>query len=279
LTNEQSKSQSNKENLEKVSNCACAVKGANGLQLPCDLVPLTTRLSDLESKFLRSNQCTCEGLQWVGFHLPTQHDDFGKSVPCICIRETELSSRKEILVRLSRLHEKKSFTDFDLSKNPKCKEGHDTSLDWAKGNGTPIVCLYGQTGVGKTHLAIASAWVTLGLGTPVLFYSSSELIRNLQSAVKNGNLDTLIAQVKHAQNLVLDDLGREYTTGWTTAVFHEIIDYRYNNNLDLRTLITTNHSLDELEKIVGKPIVSRLTDHMVSSLVVMDGVDVRSKKR
>lgn len=279
MTKEQDKSQSNKENLEKVKTCSCYIKGANGLQQPCDLVPFSQRLSDLESKLLQSNQCVCEGLEWVGFHFPNTHDDFGKYVKCICARESQTSTRKEILVSMSKLHEKKTFSDFDLKLNPKCKEGKELTLEWAQGLGTPMLCLYGQTGVGKTHLAIASGWVVIGLGTPVLFYSSAELIRDLQTGVKDGTLNNTINQVKSAQTLILDDLGREYTSSWTTAIFHEIIDHRYNNNTNLRTLITTNHSLDELEKIVGKPIVSRLTDHMVSSLVVMDGADVRSKKR
>jgi DNA replication protein DnaC len=279
-TNTQEKSQSIKENFGKTNKkCSCNVVGANGMKLPCDLVPHTTRITELESKFLRENKCTCEGLEWVGFHFPITHMDFGQVVKCICSRTSSVSTRKEILVKMSNLHEKKTFTDFNLSLNPNCKDAHDMCLEWSRGEGTSMLTLYGRTGVGKTHLAIASAWVTLGMEKPVLFYSSSELIRDLQRAVGDGELDTLVSQVKSAQNLVLDDLGREYTTGWTTAIFHEIIDYRYNNNINLRTLITTNHSLEELEKIVGKPIVSRLTDHMVSSLAIMDGVDVRSVER
>ena len=77
----------------------------------------------------------------------------------------------------------------------------------------------------------------------------------------------------------LDDLGREYSTDWTTAIFHEIIDYRYNNNNNLQTLITTNHSLTELETILGLPVVSRLTDFTASTVVIMDGEDVRNRKR
>ena len=117
------------------------------------------------------------------------------------------------------------------------------------------------------------------MGDPVLYYSSAELVRELQNAVNKGTLATLIQSVKSAQNLVIDDLGREYSTNWTTSIFHEIIDYRYTNKLGLNTLITTNHSLSELKEIIGTPAVSRLTDFHASTFVVMDGQDARRKKR
>ena len=101
----------------------------------------------------------------------------------------------------------------------------------------------------------------------------------MQAGIKNGTLDKTINRAKSAQNLILDDLGREYSTDWTTAIFHEIIDYRYNNNNNLQTLITTNHSLTELETILGLPVVSRLTDFTASTVVIMDGEDVRNRKR
>ena len=271
-------SQNSKKSLE-ITKCSCSQEGDNGLPIPCDLVPLDKRIHELKSEYYRKNVCSCEGLEWITFHFPVEHQDFGKYARCLCSLESETSSKKEILVKASNLHENKTFADFDVKLNPQCEKGLDIAKKWVTDEATPIVMLYGQTGVGKTHLAIASAWSKIGLGKPTLFYTSTELIRDLQSGVKTGKLDEIIGNVKSAQKLILDDLGREYTSGWTTAIFHEIIDYRYNNKNDLNTFITTNHSLDELEKILGLPVVSRLTDHIASSVVIMDGDDVRLKKR
>ena len=271
-------SQNSKKSLE-ITKCSCSQEGDNGLPIPCDLVPLDKRIHELKSEYYRKNVCSCEGLEWITFHFPIEHQDFGKYARCLCSLESETSSKKEILVKASNLHENKTLADFDVKLNPQCEKGLDIAKKWVTDEATPIVMLYGQTGVGKTHLAIASAWSKIGLGKPTLFYTSTELIRDLQSGVKTGKLDEIIGNVKSAQNLILDDLGREYTSGWPTAIFHEIIDYRYNNKNDLNTFITTNHSLDELEKILGLPVVSRLTDHIASSVVIMDGDDVRLKKR
>lgn len=267
-----------KKSEEKLS-CACSTKGANGIATPCDLVPLDKRLPQLKTEFYKRNVCTCEGLEWVGFHFPTTHSDFGRVIPCLCVLNSQTQSRKEILVKASNLHERKLFEDYDLSLNPNCKDGFDVSKKWVTETTTPMVVLYGQAGVGKTHLAVASAWGKLGLGKPTLFYTASELIRELQAGVGSHELENIIGKVKSAQNLILDDLGREYSTDWTSAIFHEIIDYRYNNSISLNTLITTNHSFAELEKIIGVPAVSRFTDIIASTVVVMDGKDVRMAKR
>ena len=269
----------NSKKSSEITKCSCSQERDNGLPIQCDLVPLDKRIHELKSEYYRKNVCSCEGLEWITFHFPIEHQDFGKYARCLCSLESETSSKKEILVKASNLHENKTFADFDVKLNPQCEKGLDIAKKWVTDEATPIVMLYGQTGVGKTHLAIASAWSKIGLGKPTLFYTSTELIRDLQSGVKTGKLDEIIGNVKSAQNLILDDLGREYTSGWTTAIFHEIIDYRYNNKNDLNTFITTNHSLDELEKILGLPVVSRLTDHIASSVVIMDGDDVRLKKR
>ena len=278
LTKEQEQSQKGKGSLGK-PKCNCMVPSGTSLPNPCDSVPHDVRISELTSKFLQKGVCTCEGLEYVAFHFPVQHPDFGKLARCICVRESQTQSKKDFLVKSSRLTENKTFSDFQIKLNPNCKEGYDMAFEWAQGRNTPMVMLYGQTGVGKTHLAVAASWVKIGLGKPVLFYSAAELVRKMQSGVNDGTLDETISSVKSAQNLVLDDLGREYTTNWTTAIFHEIIDYRYNNRNDINTFITTNHSLSELETILGVPVVSRLTDHVASSVVIMDGQDVRNKDR
>tara|TARA_R100000458_G_C8269225_1_gene244010 strand:+ start:428 stop:1276 length:849 start_codon:yes stop_codon:yes gene_type:complete len=258
--------------------CACSTKGNNGLNNPCDSVSTDTRLPELERNFLAKGVCGCEGLQWVGFHFPPLHPDFGKAIQCVCSSQGTADNRKEILVRASNLNEfeKKQFSDYHLSWNTGCKYGYEQSIAWTQGENEQFLTLYGATGVGKTHLALASAWGVIGRGDPILFYQSSDLIREMQKSIKVGELELIVNQVKSIPNLVIDDLGREYTTDWTTSIFHEIIDHRYRNH-QLRTLVTTNHSLEELNDIVGVPVVSRLTDSSRGNLVVMDGTDVRPR--
>jgi len=277
-TQKQERSQNVSEPPSKHKQCSCKTVGRNGIHNPCDQVKYETRLPELKAKLIRDGICSCEGLGYIGFHFPTTHEDFGRVVPCICSGSGDEKNRKDMFVRASNLtsFEEKDFDTYKLSWNKGCKYGYDQSIAWSQGENEQFLTLYGATGVGKTHLALAAAWNLLARNEAVLFYQSSDLIRGLQSGIKTGNLEKLIEQCKGTPNLVIDDLGREYTTDWTTSIFHEIIDHRYRN-YQLRTLVTTNHSLEQLNDIVGVPVVSRLTDSAKGNLVIMDGEDVRSR--
>ena len=239
-------------------------------------VAYDVRLSQLKKSLDKEGVCVCEGQKWVGFKFPVGHDDFGRLTPCVCSDSTE--NRKQILVKASRLPEEKGFSDYWVSWNSGCNRGYEKCIDWSQGEDEPFVTLIGNTGVGKTHLAIASGWALIGRGLPVLFYQSSDLMHDLQNGMgrEDRDFERRLNQVKQCQNLILDDVGREYSTDWTLSILHELIDYRYSN-ASLRTLITTNHSLAELRSIIGEPAVSRLTDSYHGTLVVMDGRDIRPR--
>jgi len=220
-----------------------------------------------------AGKCTCEGLGWVGFHFDIRHPDFGKYARCICGRSSD--NQYNVLKEISNLPDKKTFNDYNISWNKQTREAFNACVDWADGGGTTFLTLYGGVGVGKTHLAVAVGYKMIAKQESITFYSSAELMRKIQSGINNNGLNKLMDETKSANCLILDDLGREYSTDWTTSLYHEIIDYRYQKKL--RTLVTTNHSLEELEKIIGVPAVSRLKDMWLGQLVVMEGEDVRER--
>jgi DNA replication protein DnaC len=69
--------------------------------------------------------------------------------------------------------------------------------------------------------------------------------------------------------LVLDDLGTENATSWAREKLFQIINYRYQERLP--TVVTTNHTLDELEP----RLVSRLADRRYSQVVRIEARDYR----
>ena len=189
---------------------------------------------------------------------------------------TEDKNRRLLHLKIAELPGRKKFNEFDLKLNPKTKEGYQACIEWSGLENEPFLTLYGKVGTGKTHLAIASGYRLIeDKGQLVRFFSSTELIRQIQNDMNQNILVPLIDQVKKTQILILDDLGREYSTSWPESIYHELIDYRYANKL--RTLVTTNHSISELEKIVGVPVVSRLKDSQIGRFIVMDGKDVREQ--
>lgn len=120
--------------------------------------------------------------------------------------------------------------------------------------------LMGENGVGKTHLAAAIAHACRDRGTGVLFLIVPDLLDHLRYTFRpdsDVSYDELFEEVKRVPLLVLDDLGAHGTTPWAREKLYQIINYRYNARLPL--VVTTNLSLDELERAEPR-IASRLAD-------------------
>jgi DNA replication protein DnaC len=118
----------------------------------------------------------------------------------------------------------------------------------------------GENGVGKTHLAAAIAHACRERGTSVLFLVVPDLLDHLRYTFRpdsDVSYDQLFEEVKRVPLLVLDDLGAHGTSPWAREKLYQIINYRYNARLPL--VVTTNLSLDELEKAEPR-IASRLAD-------------------
>ena len=74
------------------------------------------------------------------------------------------------------------------------------------------IFMYGNTGLGKTHLSLAIAGVVAAKGYSVAYGTAQDLLRRIENehfgrAEDAGTLDTLLS----SDLLVLDDLGAEFT--------------------------------------------------------------------
>jgi len=119
--------------------------------------------------------------------------------------------------------------------------------------------LYGPPGSGKTHLvcAITNKIITENLGS-VKFIQTIDLLLEIKRAFNSQEITELdiIEKYTSATYLVLDDIGVEKRSDWTFTVFYKIINDRYISNLP--TIITSNCSLDDLDKHFDERIVSRI---------------------
>jgi len=146
--------------------------------------------------------------------------------------------------------------------------------------------LTGGTGCGKTHLASAamrhyiqnarndvdSPWGSFS----AMFVTVVELLLEIrQTYHKNSELSErdIIDRYSMIHLLVLDDLGAKKNTEWTEQTLYLIIDRRINNKM--WTIVTSNLSLDEIERAYGARIASRLAEMKV---VEIDLPDYRKRR-
>lgn len=84
-----------------------------------------------------------------------------------------------------------------------------------------------------------------------------------------------MALLQHCDLLVLDDLGTEFQTKFTTSAIYDLLNTRLN--LSLPTIVSTNLSLKELEDAYTPRILSRITGFY--KVIPFVGQDIRSMIR
>ena len=180
------------------------------------------------------------------------------------------------------LRARMTFKSFDTrGKNPSAAQrssieaAYDAALSYAA-TLDGWLTFFGDTGVGKTHLAVAIANHCLEQGCDVYFAFVPELMDHLRQTYQPGSglaYDRVFDDVKNAPLLILDDLGGEYRTDWAHEKLYQIIVHRHN--LQLPTVITSPTALSE----VSGPITSRIQDPSSGLLLRLDAPDFRMHRR
>jgi DNA replication protein DnaC len=136
--------------------------------------------------------------------------------------------------------------------------------------------LMGGTGLGKTHLSLAIANVAINKGYAVLYGTAQNILSDLQNE-NFGRLDNIYYtehDVLHADLLIIDDLGTEFKNQYSVASLYNIINTRILRGAP--TVISTNFTLDDLERDYNQRITSRLLGEY--STLVLEGTDIRYLK-
>jgi DNA replication protein DnaC len=121
--------------------------------------------------------------------------------------------------------------------------------------------LFGDTGTGKTTLAMLISKAALEAGRSVAIYSLPKLlarIRRTYEAEQSGDSYlSFFERLTSVDLLHIDDLGAEKRSDWVLEQLYALINERYETQRSV--LITTNLPHDELEEQIGPRTVSRLT--------------------
>ena len=134
--------------------------------------------------------------------------------------------------------------------------------------------LVGDSGSGKTHLAIAVANERLRHGEEVFFAFVPDLLDHLRytfSPDSRITYDELFDRIKQTSLLILDDLGSQTSSAWANEKLYQIIVHRHNAKLS--TIITTR----AIPTGAQDPIASRLADARLVTVVPILAPDYRQQ--
>jgi DNA replication protein DnaC len=122
--------------------------------------------------------------------------------------------------------------------------------------------LMGDTGTGKTTLAMLVSKSALEAGRSVAIYSLPKLLarirRTYDSEPGQDNFLQFFERLTSVDLLHIDDLGAEKSSDWVLEQLYALVNERYETQRSM--LVTTNLDEAALEDQIGSRTVSRLVE-------------------
>jgi DNA replication protein DnaC len=138
--------------------------------------------------------------------------------------------------------------------------------------------IFGDTGTGKTTLAMLVSKMALEAGHSVAIYSLPKLLahirRTYDSEPGGDSYLAFFERLTSVDLLHIDDLGAEKRSDWVLEQLYALINERYEAQRSV--LVTTNLPHEELEEQIGSRTVSRLSQ--ICDEVPLFGADRRYGK-
>ncbi len=267
--------------------------GQNAAQQLTNLKNRNLALQQEEASILRQAGIPLDDLE-IHYQCPLCQDEgYIDGVMCSCMKQLLRQEAYRQLNQLSPLS-LSTFESFSLdyySKTP-IREGFPSPykrmediLRYCRAYAadfslqSPSLLMQGATGLGKTHLSLAIARVAINKGYGVIYGSTQNIISKLEkerfSYRKDAGDDDSEQHFIQCDLLILDDLGTEFSTGFSNAAVYNILNSRL---LSARpTIISTNLTMRELERSYSERLVSRIMGNHVRLEFL--GNDIRQQKR
>jgi DNA replication protein DnaC len=212
-----------------------------------------------------ANCPVCEGTGWKRI----ERAGLSGVEQCACAAISRGRSIKEA-AGIPPNYENATLDNFQIPQdNPTARLGLGTVLMQVKSfvrefptTDKPGLLLVGDTGTGKTHLAVAALKALLEKGHEGVFFDYQNLLDRIRSGYDrtSGTSDKQAYQsALESDVLLLDDLGSHRVTDWVEDIVTSMITYRCNH---CKPLIATTNVPDENVmdyKDAGGVVVSRKT--------------------
>lgn len=162
--------------------------------------------------------------------------------------------RIKAALQMARLATIKTLTGFDFSFQPSLDRNRILALaglDFIDRH--EVVHLIGQSGTGKSHLAIALGVEAIRAGRSVYFSPLADIIDSLAKADREGRLRERIRYLCRAQLLIIDEIGYLPIDQSGANLFFQLISRRYEKG---PLILTSNQAFGSWGDVFGDRIIA-----------------------
>ncbi|MBA3939340.1 MAG: ATP-binding protein [Planctomycetes bacterium] len=176
--------------------------------------------------------------------------------------------RIKAALQMARLATIKTITGFDFSFQPSLDRNRIMALATLEFIGRhEVVHLIGQSGTGKSHLAIALGVEAIRAGRSVYFSPLADIIDSLAKAEREGRLRERIRFLCRASLLIIDEIGYLAVGSAAGNLFFQLVNARYERGA---MILTSNRGFSEWGEVFGDPVVATaLLDRLLHHAVVV----------
>lgn len=151
------------------------------------------------------------------------------------------------------------------------------------GSDSPNLLFQGGTGLGKTFLSSCIARIVASQGHSVVYETAVaaleafEIRKFSRDPEESNQAESRTRRYLHCDLMILDDLGTEMVTAFSTSALYTLINSRLTSGK--KTIISTNLTMEELRRVYTPQILSRLEGEYFSLLFAGRDIRVLKKER
>lgn len=214
--------------------------------------------------------------------------------PCECLKKTVVealytqSNLKDILSRENFDTFNFDYYDnniIDETKGKTALENIKEVVDYCHGfiknfkNESPSLLFYGKAGVGKTFLINCIAKELIENAFSVIYLSAIQFFDMLADESFNNDKSNAyrsisLAEILACDLLIIDDLGTEMPTSFTTATLFNCLNERLIRHKS--TIISTNLGLEDIQQVYTDRIFSRTAGNYTFLRIYGDDIRIKS---